>query len=436
MKTLYIECNMGAAGDMLTAALLELLPEKEAFLEELNQIGIPGVEVTAKVDQKCGIMGTHVQVKVHGEEESEVMFDHVHPHEHDPHSVHGEWDHHRDHEDSHAHDHDHHNPIQETKHSHHGHAHQEHHHHTGMQEILQIIEELKVSEKVKADIKAVYQAIAEAESHAHGRPVEEIHFHEVGTMDAVADVTAVCMLMEKLAPEQIVVSPIHVGCGQVRCAHGILPVPAPATAYILRGIPVYGGQIPGELCTPTGAALLRHFAAEFGPMPVMCTEKIGIGTGRKDFEAANCVRVFLGETKEKKEQLVEMNCNLDDCTAEQIAFATEQLLARGALDAYTIAVGMKKSRPGILLSVLCRQSDQETMAELIFKYTSTLGIRVKPIERYTLERFVETVETALGPVRRKISAGYGVNREKWEYEDLARLARERKCSIEEIIKLL
>lgn len=418
MRTLYIECNMGAAGDMLTAALLELLPEKEAFLEELNQVGIPGVEVTAKADQKCGITGTHVQVKVHGEEESERMFDHGHSQEHTGHTH--DHDHQHEHTE-HVHDHDH-----QQEHA--------HHHHTGMHEILHLIESLRVSAKVKEDIKAVYQAIAEAESHAHSRPVQEIHFHEVGTMDAVADVTAVCMLMEKLAPERVVVSPIHVGCGQVRCAHGILPVPAPATAHILRGVPVFGGEIRGELCTPTGAALLRHFATEFGSMPVMCTEKIGIGTGKKDFEAANCVRVFLGETKDKEEQLVEMNCNLDDCTAEQIAFATEQLLSQGALDVYTIAVGMKKSRPGILLCVLCRQADRETMAGLIFKHTSTLGIRVKPIERYTLERSVETVETAMGTLRRKISTGYGVHRVKWEYEDLARVAREQGCSIEEILK--
>ncbi|MGN0424234.1 MAG: nickel pincer cofactor biosynthesis protein LarC [Acetatifactor sp.] len=419
MRTLYIECNMGAAGDMLTAALLELLPEKDAFLEEINHIGIPGVEVTAKKDEKCGIRGTHIHVKVHGEEETEEMFEHHHDHcqEHD-------HDHCHDHEHDHCHDHDH-----DLHHEH-------HHHHAGMDEICQLIGKINVSDKVKQDVRAVYETIAEAESHAHGRPVEEIHFHEVGSMDAVTDVTAVSLLLEKLAPEQILVSPIHVGSGQVRCAHGILPVPAPATAHILRGVPIYGGEVRGELCTPTGAALLKYFATRFCSMPVMRTEKVGIGTGRKDFEAANCVRIFLGETEEAAEQLVEMNCNLDDCTAERIAFATEQLLAQGALDVYTVPAGMKKSRPGILLCVLCREADREKMAGSIFRNTSTLGIRVKPIQRYTLDRTVETVSTALGPVRKKISAGFGIRREKWEYEDLAKFAREKDLSIEQVIKII
>ena len=398
---------------MLTAALLELLPDRDAFLEEINHIGIPGVEVTAREDEKCGIRGTHIHVKVQGEEETEEMFEHDH-----------DQDHHHGHEHDHDYDHEH------ARH------HEHHHYCTGMNEIRRIIEKFHVSDKVKQDVKAVYETIAEAESHAHGCPVEEIHFHEVGSMDAVTDVTAVCLLLEKLAPEQILVSPIHVGSGQVRCAHGILPVPAPATAHILRGVPTYGGEVRGELCTPTGAALLKHFAARFCSMPVMRTEKIGIGTGKKDFEAANCIRVFLGETEEKSEQLVEMNCNLDDCTAERIAFATEQLLAQGALDVYTVPAGMKKSRPGILLCVLCREGDRERMAESIFRHTSTLGIRVQPVQRYTLDRTIETVSTALGPVRKKISVGFGIRREKWEYEDLAKLAREKDLSIEQVIKII
>ena len=398
---------------MLTAALLELLPDRDAFLEEINHIGIPGVEVTAREDEKCGIRGTHIHVKVQCEEETEEMFEHDH-----------DQDHHHGHEHDHDYDHE------------HAHHHEHHHYYTGMNEIRRIIEKFHVSDKVKQDVKAVYETIAEAESHAHGCPVEEIHFHEVGSMDAVTDVTAVCLLLEKLAPEQILVSPIHVGSGQVRCAHGILPVPAPATAHILRGVPTYGGEVRGELCTPTGAALLKHFAARFCSMPVMRTEKIGIGTGKKDFEAANCIRVFLGETEEKSEQLVEMNCNLDDCTAERIAFAAEQLLAQGALDVYTVPAGMKKSRPGILLCVLCREGDRERMAESIFRHTSTLGIRVQPVQRYTLDRTIETVSTALGPVRKKISVGFGIRREKWEYEDLAKLAREKDLSIEQVIKII
>ena len=383
MKTLYLDCGMGAAGDMLTAALLELLPDKNGFLARLNGLGIPGVTVTAEDSVKCGIRGTHVKVTVNGEEESEEMHDHGH----------------------------------------------HHHHHSGMHDIEHIVGHLPVSEKLKADILAVYSLIAEAESHAHGVPVTEIHFHEVGTMDAVADVTAVCMLMDELSPEQVVVSPVHVGSGQVKCAHGILPVPAPATAYILRDVPIYSGEIKGELCTPTGAALLKHFAARFGDMPVMKTSAIGYGMGKKDFPAANCVRAMLGEAGSAGDTVAELCCNLDDMTPEAIAFAEEQFFAAGALDVYSVPAQMKKSRPGVLLSVMCREKDKERMIELIFRHTTTLGIRENVSRRYVLSRSMETVQTDLGEVRKKVSSGYGVTREKYEFEDLARIAREQDISL-------
>ena len=260
MKTLYLECAMGAAGDMLTAALLELIDDRQAFIDRMNGLGLPGVHVEAERSVKCGIVGTHMKVTVEGaEEESEDVHEHHHEHGH-----HHDHSHHHDHEDEHGHEHEHDDRHAED----HGH----HHHHASVADIEGLIDGLSVSAKVKADAKAVYVLIAEAESAVHGRPVSEIHFHEVGTMDAVSDVVGVCMLMEMIGAEKIVVSPVHVGSGHVRCMHGILPVPAPATALILKGIPTYGGQVQGELCTPTGAALLRHFASEFGDRPVMTVE--------------------------------------------------------------------------------------------------------------------------------------------------------------------
>ena len=403
MKTLYLDCGMGAAGDMLTAALLELLPDREAFVDELNGLKIPGVTFSAEESVKCGIRGTRMSVKVDGAEESEEMHEHDHGHDH-----------------HHEHTHD------------HGHGHT--HHHSSMHDIGHIVSGLAVSEKVKADVMAVYSLIAEAESHAHGRPVTEIHFHEVGTMDAVADVTAVCLLMERLAPDRVVVSPVNTGSGQVRCAHGILPVPAPATAFILRGVPAYGGDIKSELCTPTGAALLRHFATEFGDMPVMRTSAIGYGMGKKDFPAANCIRALLGETDGADDVVVELSCNVDDMTGEAAGFAVEQLLAEGALEAYTLPAQMKKSRPGMLLSVMCREQDRDRMIRLIFTHTTTLGVRENISRRYTLARRQETVETRYGAVRKKVSEGYGVTRMKYEYEDLARIARENGLSLAEAAK--
>lgn len=284
---------MGAAGDMLTAALLELLTEEQQieFVEKMNNLGIPGVEVQKSTVSKCGINGTHVKVLVNGEEEGELMLHHhhdeyEHSHEH-THEHEHEHTHEHDHEHTHEHSHDHHHD--------HGHTHSHH----GMADIEHIVmHHLDIPENVKHDIMAVYSEIAEAESVAHGKPIDEIHFHEVGTMDAVADITAVCLLVDMIKPEKIIASPVHVGSGTVRCAHGILPVPAPATAYILRGVPIYGGKIKSELCTPTGAALLKHFVSSFGDMPIISLEKIGYGMGYKDFPQANCVRAFFGETNE------------------------------------------------------------------------------------------------------------------------------------------
>ena len=269
MKALYIDCGMGAAGDMLTAALLELMPEPEKFVERLNALGIPGVEYRAVPCVKCGIKGTRMEVLVNGEEECADEHGHHHEHAHD-----------ETHEHAHTHEH----------------ACGGHHHHAGMADIEAIFARLDMPEAVKDDALAVYKIIAEAESAVHGVPVTEIHFHEVGAMDAVADVAAVSLLMHELAPARVTASPVHVGSGTVRCAHGVLPVPAPATARILEGVPIYGGEVRGELCTPTGAALLKHFAAGFGPMPLMRLEKTGYGMGKKNFgDRANCVRAMMGE---------------------------------------------------------------------------------------------------------------------------------------------
>ncbi len=430
MKTIYLDCGMGAAGDMLMAALLELCPErKEEFLEKMNGLGLPGVKVEAEPAVKCGITGTHMNVTVFGEEEeSEDVHDHGHAHTHSHH--YGDDGHSHDGHDGHSHDgHDGHSHDGHDSHTHH-----HHHHHSTMAGIASIIENLDIPVPVKEDMKAVYALIAEAEAHAHGMPVDQIHFHEVGTMDAVADIAGVCLLFHELGADQIIASPVHVGSGHVHCAHGILPVPAPATAHILQGIPVYSTQVQGELCTPTGAALLKHFVKEFREMPVMTASKIGYGMGKKDFERANCVRAFLGDTAETGDEIAELSCNLDDMTAEAIGFAEETLFEAGALEVYTIPVGMKKSRPGILLTCMCRREDKEKMVELLFRHTTTLGVREHISRRFTLKRREETIETPCGPVRKKISQGYGVTRAKLEYEDLAAIAKKTGRSLEEIRK--
>lgn len=403
MRTLYIECKMGAAGDMLMASLYELLEDKQGFLDTMNGLGLPGVRLEAQKSSSCGIAGTHMKVTVHGEEEHEPAEGHDHEHNEDA-------DHEHDSTGEHSHEH--------------GHDHDHEHHHATPGHIADLINGLKLPEKVKGQARAVYRAIAEAEARAHGCPVGDVHFHEVGALDAVADVTGVCYALYLLQPERIVVSPIHVGSGTVRCAHGVMPVPAPATAALLTGVPIYGGAIQGELCTPTGAALLAHFADSFGEMPLMAVKDTGIGIGTKTFEQANCVRAFLGEEKEETEDMIlELVCNIDDMTSEALAFACTRLMELGALDVYTVAGTMKKGRPGHVLTVLCRPEKEEELARHILTQTTTNGLRVRRCGKYFLAPGMGKVRTRWGDVRVKTAKGYGITHMKPEYEDVAEVAR-------------
>jgi len=409
MKILYLDLGMGAAGDMLAGALLALLdePARADFLRRFNAAMPEGVHADALTAAQCGVTGLRFSVQVHGEEE---------------------------HEGGAAH-----------------HSHHHHHGHAGLMEIGEVLAGMDLDDGVRDDVLAVYEAIAAAESEVHGVPVTEIHFHELGALDAVADITAVAMLLRTLGPVRVVASPVAVGSGTVRCAHGLLPVPAPATALLLRGIPALAGDLTGELCTPTGAALIGHFAAEYGTMPAMTAERVGCGFGTKEFpERPNCVRAVLGEAFEQgaapqpsasrqggtREELIELRCNLDDMTAEEIGFAMERIYAAGAVEAFTIAAGMKKNRPGVLLTALCRREERGTVLAALFAHTTTLGVREAVLTRYALERATETVQTALGPVRRKTADGFGVHREKWEYDDLARIARQQGMTIGEVRNVL
>ena len=455
-KTLFIDCSMGIAGDMFTAALLELFPDKKDMVRKLNQLQIPGVEYRPDVKTVNNITGTHMTVLIHGEVEGEP-----HPGHHEEDHAHHEHDHHdHDHHDHDHHDHDHHD------HDHHGYEHDHHdhhghdHHHTSMQEIRDLIGSLQISDKTRQDVLSVYEVIAQAESKAHGVPVTDIHFHEVGTMDAVADITAVCFLLEQLSPDEIICSPVHLGCGEVHCAHGILPVPAPATAYILAGIPTYSDGTRGELTTPTGAALLRHFVSRFEtrtvrdqygtpddlqisagaacPMPLPHVKAAAYGMGTKEFSRTNCVRLFWGSSDPApgRDTIVELRCNIDDMTAEELGFAMDRLLEAGALDVFMIPVIMKKNRPGTMFCVLCKEGQKEELTRLIFKHTSTIGIRENISFRSVLNREEEIRHTPYGECRQKNVSGYGTARKKLEYDDLAGIAVRHGLSLAEARELL
>lgn len=385
MKILYFDLGMGAAGDMLCASLLELCPDRAAVLDALNAIGIPGVRLALEPREKCGVLGSHFSVTVCGREE----------------------------------------PPDEPP----------EHHHSDLGDIRALIHGLPLEETVASDALAVFDLLAQAETKAHGVPMEHIHFHEVGSLDAVADIVSCCVLVHHLNPERIAASPVATGSGTVRCAHGVLPVPAPATAALLEGIPTVPGDYEKELCTPTGAALVRHFAQEFGPMPAMTAERAGYGMGSRDFPRANCVRAFLGEA-EGADGVTELCCSVDDMSPEAVGFAMQILLDAGAPEVWTTAVGMKKNRPGILLTVLCRKDQRDEMVRLLFRHTSTIGIRESVCRRWILRRASGAVETPYGPVRVKRSSGYGAKKQKAEYDDLAAIAREHGLTLDEVRKLV
>ena len=408
MKTLYFECAMGAAGDMLMGALYELLPDKEAFLAGMNRLD-PALRVEAEAAARQGMAGTHMRVHVHGREEG-------HEHYHD-----------------HSHDH-HHGGEQEHDHGH-VHHHYQHEHRT-LADIDRMVDGFGLPAAVREKAKEVYRLLAAAESRAHGAPVEQVHFHEVGALDAVADITGVCWLMELLGPDRVIASPVNLGGGTVKTAHGLLPVPAPATAALLEGVPAYGGDIPAELCTPTGAALLKTFASSFGPLPMGTIRGVGSGCGTKDFPRANCLRAFLieeaGSAEGPNDHVTELKANIDDMTGEDLGFAVERLLAAGALDVSYTPVQMKKNRPGVLLTCLCRPEEADAMAAQILRHTSTFGVRRTDCTRYALAVERETVETPLGEITKKTGRGWGLIKHKAEFEDLAAAARDRKAPLREV----
>lgn len=381
---------MGAAGDMLMGALYELYPEKERFLADMNAL-IPGVKLEAEGVTRQGIAGTHMRVDIHGQEEG-----------HERRRMH---DHHQDH----------------------------HHEHRSLADIHAMIDAFPLPEAVREKARRVYGLIAQTEAEAHGVEAGEVHFHEVGALDAVIDVTGVCYLLYLLAPDAVCASPVTMGSGTVRTAHGLLPVPAPATAKLLTGVPVTAGDIQAELCTPTGAALLRTFAGSWGVMPDGVIQGCGHGCGTKDFPRANCLRAFLvddlSRAEEPNDEVTELKANIDDMTGEALGLALERLLEAGALDVSYAPAAMKKNRPGVLLTCLCRPGDADRLAAEVLRHTSTFGVRRTDCRRYALAASMDAVETPWGTVPRKTGTGYGITKSKPEYGVLAEIAAERKVPL-------
>ncbi|MDR1401070.1 MAG: nickel pincer cofactor biosynthesis protein LarC [Endomicrobium sp.] len=410
MKTLYLECSMGASGDMLMGALLELIEDKIDFLKQINSLGFLNLRVNMKSVKKCGIVGTHMLVSINKKQEDTTQNVRIDTQQH--------YKNKRDYYNSNK------NNLINIK------------------KIKNVIRQLQVSQNVKNNSLDIYRLIAEAEADVHRCPVEYIHFHEIGNTDALVDIIGVCMLIEYLKPEEIIVSPINVGSGFTSCQHGMLPVPAPATARILQDIPIYNdnNSVRDELCTPTGAAIIKHFATNFKQMPRMCVKKIGYGMGTKNFGIANCVRSFLGETetgtRETSDTIVKLECNLDDMTGEAMGFAVDLLLEKGALDVFTTPIQTKKSRPAILLTCMCDEHKSDFFIELMLRHTTTFGVRKNTCDRYTLKRKISIQKTLYGNIRVKTGEGYSVKKVKPECDDVIKAARLNNVSFSDVNNII
>lgn len=312
------------------------------------------------------------------------------------------------------------------------------HSHRHLADLLEIIDNSQLNVAVKNRASRVFSLLAEAESEVHNVPVERIHFHEVGALDAIIDIVGACIGFELLGVERFVCSPLHVGSGTVEIAHGRFPVPPPAVVSLLRGAPIYSTEVKGELVTPTGAAIIKAVAQEFGPLPPMLVSSVGYGAGTRDYkDFPNALRVVIGETADRPvgdvERLVMLETNIDDMSAQVFGYVMDRALELGALDCYFTAVQMKRNRPGTLVSILCKPAEQQTLCEMLLVETTTLGVRSYEVERLALQRAIVTVETPYGAIDIKEASMDGrLLRAMPEYEQCRRAAQEAGVTLREV----
>ena len=417
-KILYLECNSGISGDMTVGALLDLGADRQVLENALESLGVDGYHLHFGRKVVCGLdafdFDVHLEADGHG---------HSHEHTHRQEDAYERVDscgHLEVHEHCHGHKHEHSHEHED------GHSHS--HTHRNLHDIYHIIDHLDSNERVKEMARTMFRIVAEAESKAHGLPVEQVHFHEVGAIDSIVDIISVAVCMDNLGVEDVVVSALSEGHGHVRCQHGVLPVPVPATANIASsyGLKLHFTDNDGEMVTPTGAAIAAALRTK-DRLPSSCRLlKVGMGAGNKVFKQANVLRAMLLETSQEEDRTMwVLETNLDDCTGEMLGLAMEMLLDAGATDVWYTPIHMKKNRPAYMLSVLCRESSIEAMEEIILTQTTTIGIRRYPTERTILERSEIQVETSYGPADVKVCAYKGRTFFYPEYESIRRICREQ-----------
>jgi uncharacterized protein (TIGR00299 family) protein len=443
MRIAYLECFSGMSGDMFLGALVDAGVPPRVLEDSVAALGV-GARLEISRVVRSGISATKVDVWVDGEKDlpREEYWAQQNMAPAPAHSHHG-----------HGHDHDHHHGEEHHGHSHsdsgngpragapapHEHSHQ---HSRGLVEIRKIIGKASISSAAKKTAISMFEALGAAEAKIHATPVESIHFHEVGAVDAIVDIVCAAVGIEALGVDEIVCSPLNVGGGTVKCAHGTFPVPAPATVELLKDAPVYSSGIPAELVTPTGAAIVKTLARRFAAFPEMKIEKSAYGAGSRDFPGhPNVVRLTIGEAasslavKTASDTVTVLEANLDDLNPQVFGYVMDRLFEEGALDAFGMPVQMKKNRPGTLLTVLCKPEDASKLTQLIFTETTTLGVRRRDETRQTLARRWENVCTEWGEVRIKIASMNGtVTNYAPEYEDCRRIAAEHRVPLKTVMQ--
>ena len=393
MKALYFDCSSGISGNMTLGALTEIIEDKDYLINELKKLNVEGYKIEISKKVKNGITGTYV----------DVILEHEHNHEH------------------------HHNHEHEKEH---------HHEHRNLNDVNKIIDESLLSEEVKNLAKKIFLRVAKAESKVHNKSIEEVHFHEVGAIDSIVDIVGTAILINKIKPDKVISSVLNDGYGFIECAHGKMAVPVPATSEIFTEAKVKFRQIDvdTELVTPTGAAIIAELSDEFKVMPEMKVEKIGWGAGYKDLEIPNILKVYLGEIEEKDNSICVMETNIDDCSGEILGYTSEKLFEEGALDVFFTPIFMKKSRPAYRLTVACKKEDMEKLQRIIFRETTTIGIRYRFEERKVLKRKEEEINTKYGKLKVKKVVNNGEEYIYPEYESMKELAKNNNVPLKELYK--
>jgi len=425
-NTLYLECNTGISGDMSVAALLDLGADRDVLMKVLNSIPAKGFEVKISRVKKAGIDCCDFAVLLDKNHEN---------HDHDMEYLYGKTENcgcnhehtHQEGHHEHAHSHD-------GEHEH-THSHTHHHEHRGMKEIREILSSCVMTERARALALKIFEVLARAEAKAHGVSLEEVHFHEVGAIDSIVDIVAAAVCLDNLDITKVIVRRLCEGTGSVRCQHGILPVPVPAVANIIEayGLPVQFSDTKGELITPTGAAIVAAMEPSYSLPERFTIQKIGMGAGKRAYERPSILRAMLIKEKtEEKDTIYKLESNIDDCSGEALGYVMEELLKAGARDVHYIPVYMKKNRPAWMLNVICSKEDIEKLESVIFKETTTIGIRRVEMERTVLKREIKKVQTVYGEALVKVCMTEGQTRYYPEYESVVKICREKGLPYPEV----